>query len=65
MFKKIVAISLLLGLTLSLFGCYTTDQAHNLHHDMIKWRDYEGIHGDIDWIVRGHKPCTLRRDFAR
>lgn len=65
MFKKMLVIFLLLALLLPLFGCRTTDQAHNLHHDMVRWRDYEGIHGDIDYIVRANKPCPLRRDFAR
>jgi hypothetical protein len=63
--RKILATSLLLVLTFSLYGCYTTDHAHNLHHDMVNWRNYEGIHGDVDWIVRAHEPCTLRRDFVR
>ncbi|KPJ58790.1 MAG: hypothetical protein AMS15_07625 [Planctomycetes bacterium DG_23] len=66
MLRKILAISLLLGLSMSLFGCYTTsDYAHNLHHDMVKWRNYEGIHGDVDWITAADHPSTLRRDFAR
>lgn len=65
MLRKILAIFLLLALSLPLFGCHTTDQAHNLHHDMVKWRDFEGIHGDIDWIIKADRPSPLRRDFAR
>jgi len=64
-FRKILTIFLLLALSLPFYGCYTTDRAHNLHHDMVKWRDREGIHGDIDWIVRAQEPSTLRRDFTR